>query len=119
MKYHAEEYSKGEFYLDGPAGEDPPGGPMGPFKSKGEAKAACLKKGMQFENSLTPFTNGRMKAENEISKMMNVASTYKYGPKKGQRISWSKKNEDQCAGCGCLPGEGKTPGCQDPDGCGR
>lgn len=23
-----------------------------------------------------------------------------------------------CPGCGCLPGEGRTPGCTDPDGCG-
>ena len=23
-----------------------------------------------------------------------------------------------CPGCGCLPGEGRTPGCTDEDGCG-
>ena len=23
-----------------------------------------------------------------------------------------------CDGCGCVPGDGRTEGCQDPDGCG-
>lgn len=25
---------------------------------------------------------------------------------------------DACPGCGCLPGQGLTPDCHDPDGCG-
>jgi hypothetical protein len=24
---------------------------------------------------------------------------------------------EACPGCGCMPGDGKTPGCTDPDGC--
>lgn len=27
-------------------------------------------------------------------------------------------NLEACPGCGCLPGDGYTPGCDDPDGCG-
>lgn len=30
----------------------------------------------------------------------------------------SADDQDACPGCGCLPGDGVTPGCQDPDGCG-
>ena len=26
--------------------------------------------------------------------------------------------EDSCPGCGCVPGEGLTPGCTDSNGCG-
>lgn len=27
-------------------------------------------------------------------------------------------NPEACPGCGCLPGQGRTAGCTDPDGCG-
>jgi hypothetical protein len=27
-------------------------------------------------------------------------------------------NPEACPGCGCLPGDGRTVGCQHPDGCG-
>jgi len=27
--------------------------------------------------------------------------------------------EDACPGCGCEPGDGRTKGCADPDGCGH
>lgn len=27
-------------------------------------------------------------------------------------------NPEACPGCGCLPGEGRTNGCDHPDGCG-
>lgn len=30
-----------------------------------------------------------------------------------------KEPDDACPGCGCLPGEGLTPGCTDLLGCGR
>lgn len=38
-------------------------------------------------------------------------------------IAWSQnEGEDDddyaCPGCGCLPGEGRTKGCDHPDGCG-
>lgn len=29
-----------------------------------------------------------------------------------------KPYDDACAGCGCQPGDGRTPGCSDPEGCG-
>ncbi len=29
-----------------------------------------------------------------------------------------KPNPEECDGCGCLPGDGATEGCEDPDGCG-
>ena len=35
--------------------------------------------------------------------------------------SWAEsevKNPEACPGCGCLPGEGLTDGCEDRDGCG-
>ncbi|MCP4203739.1 MAG: hypothetical protein GY769_17615 [bacterium] len=33
---------------------------------------------------------------------------------------FAKKDDDPeaCPGCGCKPGDGKTEGCDDPDGCG-
>jgi len=36
------------------------------------------------------------------------------------RCHKAKVEEDDmaCAGCGCKPGEGRTPGCTHPDGCG-
>ena len=29
-----------------------------------------------------------------------------------------QEEQDACPGCKCLPGDGRTPGCVDPDGCG-
>lgn len=35
-----------------------------------------------------------------------------------KKLSITLPADDPCPGCGCLPGEGKTPGCQHPLGCG-
>jgi hypothetical protein len=43
---------------------------------------------------------------------------YQYGPRKGQKIDWKGRGDDQCVGCGSQPGDGRTPGCKHPDGCG-
>lgn len=33
-------------------------------------------------------------------------------------IHHDAEDPEACPGCGCLPGDGLTPGCNDPDGCG-
>lgn len=35
-------------------------------------------------------------------------------------LPWTGREDDlACSTCGCLPGEGRTEGCEDEDGCGR
>lgn len=33
--------------------------------------------------------------------------------------AWAGVSSDACPGCGCRSGDGETPGCVDPIGCGR
>jgi len=39
-------------------------------------------------------------------------------PFEGEVIDLRTDDDCACPGCGCKPGEGRTPGCNHPDGCG-
>lgn len=35
-----------------------------------------------------------------------------------KELEAEEADQEACPGCGCKPGEGITPGCHHPDGCG-
>ena len=48
-------------------------------------------------------------AEQAIERMVETAAP---------ALRPSEFDPETCPGCGCLPGDGLTEGCSDPDGCG-
>ena len=61
---------------------------------------------------------------NDLTDVDNETVAFLAGVRKAinERTAWDWFAEDDdpeaCPGCGCLPGDGRTEGCDHPDGCG-
>jgi hypothetical protein len=72
----------------------------------------------EFQTVITVKINGRA-VDNDILEAALVPLHKKLEDEwQTKQYQLATEEEDACPGCGCMPGDGRTKGCTDPDGCG-